>query len=226
MKTLMFRGYLTGFLLGIFIVINNAQICSSAEDPGFIPPETIAGRITANNGFVWNYGYDIELEDSALLVHVAINLIPAGGATKPEIDRIKSAWEAGIERIWSRRFSLVTPSGKQYPIVVDVTFKGSRFHHEVIVRPGGGHSNELNWNIPDSPEIAAHEFGHMIGAFDEYRRGAIAPRGAIIDNTSIMTSKSTGGTSYARHYEGFRTWFIKKTGWGDVSLIHNHRKEE
>lgn len=186
-----------------------------------IPAETVTGRVTAQNGFAWNYGYDIDLKDGMLLVNVAINLIPAGGVTRPELDRVKPAWEAGIERIWSEQFALETPSGQRYPIIVDVTFKGPRFHHEVVVRPGGGRSDELNWNLLDSPELAAHEFGHMLGVFDEYRRGAIAPQSGIIDTTSIMTSNPTAGMTYARHYKEFLAWFVNKSKLRDVALVPN-----
>lgn len=191
-----------------------AEICP-------IPVETVTGRVTAQNGFAWNYGYDIELKDGVLLVRVGVNLIPAGGVTRPELDRVKPAWEAGMERIWSGKFVLATPAGQRYPIIVDVTFKGPRFHHEVIVRPGARSTDELNWNLLDRPELVAHEFGHMLGVFDEYRRGAIAPQSGIIDTTSIMTSNPTGGMTYARHYKQFLAWFVNKSKLRDVALVPN-----
>ena len=148
-----------------FIIISSAQVCFTAE-PGNISPETVTGRMTAMNGFVWNYGYDIGQKDNRVLVHVAINLVTADDVTRPELDRVKDKWEGVIEQIWSNRFFLVTPSGEQYPVVIDVTFSGTRFHHDVIVSRSGGKTDELNWNLMISPETAAHEFGHMIGAFD------------------------------------------------------------
>ena len=211
---------MTGFLLSFIIIISGAQVCFPSEI-GDISPETITGRMTAMNGFVWRYGYDIGIKDGKVIVHVAINLIPAGGVTQLELDRGKYAWERGIERIWSEKFSLVTPTGESYPIVIDAIFTGNRFHHDVIVRPGGGNSDELNWRLLNSPEIVAHEFGHMVGAFDEYRRGATAPQGEIIDSMSIMRGSPNGVSTYGRHYEGFRAWFINKTGLSAVSLIPN-----
>jgi len=191
-----------------------------SSDPVPIPPETITGREKTPNGFAWNYGYDINFEDSTLIVRVAINLIPASGITRPELDRVKPLWEEGIERIWSNRFELETTEGGRYPIVIDVSFRGPKFHHEVIVRPGSGPSDELNWNILDSPELVAHEFGHMIGMYDEYENGALAPQDAVIDPSSIMTSNpGKDAATHARHYERFRRWFVGKTMMSNVRII-------
>ena len=214
------RCRLTVFVVSILFVVDVAQICISA-DLDSISRETITGRLSAKNRFSWRYSYDIAFRESKVFVHVAIHLIPAGGATKPELDRVKPAWEKGIEEVWSNKFSIATPAGERYPIMIDVSFKGPRYHHDVIVRPGGGRSDELNWNILDTPAIAAHEFGHMLGVFDEYRRGAIAPQSGIIDATSIMTSNPIAGKTYARHYKGFLAWFVNKTKLHDVLLVPN-----
>jgi len=214
------RYRLTVFVLGILFVVGVARVCIPV-DLDSISRETITGRLSAKNRFSWRYSYDIAFRESKVLVHVAIHLIPAGGVTKLELDRVKPAWEKGIEEVWSNKFSIATPAGERYPIMIDVFFKGPRYHHDVIVRPGGGRSNELNWNILDSPMIAAHEFGHMLGVFDEYRRGAIAPQSGIIDTTSIMTSNPTAGMTYARHYKGFLVWFVNKSKLRDVSLVPN-----
>lgn len=202
-----------------------AEITFSAGCPaevGHIPREAVTGRVTAQNGFAWNYGCDMEFKDGVLLVGVAINLIPAGGVTHPELDRVKPAWEKGIEEVWRNKFSIATPAGERYPIMIDVSFKGPRYHHEVVVRPGTGCSDELNWNLLDSPQLVAHEFGHMLGVFDEYKGGGTAPHGAAIDTTSIMTRNPAGhATTHARHYKRFRAWFVDKTRLRNVSLVPN-----
>lgn len=210
---------LSGVLLIFIIIISSAQVCFTAE-PTDISPETVSGRMSAMNGFVWSYGYDIGRQDNKVIVHVAINLIPAGGVTRPELDRVKDQWEAEIERIWSGRVAIETAAGERYPVAIDVTFSGTRFHHDVIVSRSGGRIDELNWNLMMSPESAAHEFGHMIGAFDEYRGGAVAPGTGVTDRKSIMTGGSDRSSeASARHYEGIRRWFAEKTGLKGVSLI-------
>ncbi len=207
------------FLLSVLLIMGGAKVCFPADTVD-IPAETVAGRITAMNGFVWNYGYDIGQKGSSVVVHVAINLIPSADVTRPELDRVRDKWEAVIERIWSDRFMLVTTAGERFPVMIDVTFSGMKFHHDVIVFRNGGRTDELNWNLLISPEVVAHEFGHMIGAFDEYRGGAIAQTAGITDRTSIMTGGlDRGSKTFARHYEGIQRWFMEKRGLTTVSLI-------
>ena len=195
--------------------------------PVSIPMETITGSRDADNGYAWKYGYDVAIENGRLIIRVSVNLIPAVGITQPELNRVKPLWEEGIERIWNNSFALETTSGRRYPMVVDISFRGPRFHHHVIVRPGNGRTDELNWNILDSPELVAHEFGHMIGIYDEYGKGALAPENAIIDPDSIMTSNpGEGAVTHARHYEPFRKWFIDKTLMSNVRTIHEKTNYE
>jgi hypothetical protein len=181
--------------------------------------------LSTKNGFSWRSSYDITFQDNTLVVCVAIRLIATGGVTMLELNGVKRRWEKAIEGTWSHQFSVRTSSGRGYPIVVDVAFKGPRFHHDVIVRPGGGKSDELNWNILDRPAVVAHEFGHMVGAFDEYEGGALDAQSRMIDATSIMTSNPTAGVTYERHYRPFLEWFSEKTGLLDVVLLSLEGRE-
>jgi hypothetical protein len=195
--------------------------------PVSIPMETITGSRNADNGYAWKYGYNVAVEHGRLIIKVSINLIPAGGVTQPELNRVKPLWEKGIERIWNNSFALETTSGQRYPMIVDVSFRGPHFHHDVIVRPGNGRTDELNWNILDSPELVAHEFGHMIGMYDEYEKGALALENAVIDPNSIMTSNpGEEAVTCARHYKPFRKWFVGKTMLNDVRIIHERGNHE
>jgi len=200
---------------------------SRAQKAFVIARETVAGCRQAKNGSSWNYRYNIHMDGSALVVSVAVNLVPAGGVTPMDLDKAKLTWEEGIERIWSGVFALETESGNRYPVIVDVSFRGPGFDHQVIVRPGSGRTDELNWNIQDRPELVAHEFGHMLGLYDEYEGGALAPQHGVIDPESIMASNPTrGAVAKARHYELFRQWFVRKTMMRNVRIIHEKASHE
>lgn len=194
--------------------------CGFASGPITSPGvDTIRGKIFASNGFAWNYGYDIRWDGHNVLVSTRIKLVPHAGVTPLDLDRIRPVWKAGIEEIWSHRYALKTPDGKSYPILIDVSFNGPRFHHRVVVRPGGDVSDELNWHMMNSLEMIAHEFGHMLGAFDEYCLGATDPSGKIVDVTSIMTSNPSNGKAYGRHYRKILDWFEKKYGIDHAELV-------
>ncbi|HYD70014.1 Calx-beta domain-containing protein [Azospirillum sp.] len=89
----------------------------------------------------------------------------------PEI--FQQLWEQGIERIWNNKYSLSNEDG-QYAIRFDVQFTSISPHYDVSVHSGPGRSYMSDWYLDmgwgaDYPEkVAAHEYGHMIGAVDEY----------------------------------------------------------
>ena len=180
--------------------------------------KSISGRHTSGR-YSWLYGYRINLDENRLLVRVGIHLVAAPGVTGVQLAGVQPEWEKEIERVWSNHFALETQN-KTYPIVVDAVFKGPSLQHDVIVLPGGGRrTDELTWHIMDSPQTAAHEFGHMLGLYDEYMGGAVDPLQKITDPGSIMTSAPVAGASRIRHYERFRQWFRTETGQEYVKLI-------
>jgi hypothetical protein len=67
----------------------------------------------------------------------------------------------------------------------------------------------------------------MIGMYDEYEKGALAPENAVIDPYSIMASNpGEGAATHARHYEPFRKWFIDKTMISNVRTVHEKTNHE
>ncbi len=196
--------FLTFFTLCLLVLV-------SSPAQGVDEPDILAGKLESGR-YNWHYRYSIEFDEPEIVVGVAINLIGSGGVSRVQLDGVKPSWEKEIEDVWSNRYALITESGRQLPIIIDADFSGTTFHHDVIVVPGGGRSDELNWHIMNSPQMAAHEFGHMIGVYDEYRGGALDPVKSIVDPGSIMTSNPVSGRTYARHYEQFKEWFMAKTG--------------
>lgn len=178
--------------------------------------ETVSGRETSGKAFLWNYGFDADLSDHAVKVRVLVNFIPAGGCSRAELERAKAGWRERIDQVWNGKFCFVTADGTRYPIVVSFVDAGPGAHYEVVVRKSGRNTNLLNWNLSDSAGHAAHEFGHMLGAFDEYAGGATGPQGKELEN-SVMTNRPSGN-AYPRHYEKIKVWFLGKTGLADVSI--------
>lgn len=175
------------------------------------PLERVSGTLETTRGFTWKYSFDVALQKDRIQVRVAVNLVRSG-VTKVELERVTPSWKSAIERKWSNRFALVTAEGERYPILVAAQFRGPDFNHDVIVRPDKGHTDELNWHLRNNPALISHEFGHMLGAFDEYPMGALDPVQPIIDDASVMSSALNDGQTYARHYREILQWYTAKTG--------------
>jgi hypothetical protein len=183
-----------------------------AADGLAFPAETVEARKTGANGFVWTQAFDAEVVGEAVRLRVRTRLIPARGVTRPQLERVQASWKRGVEETWSRRFALETPGGERYRVELELDFVGPRFHHEVVVRPGRGRADQLHWRLAGGVELAAHEVGHMLGAFDEYPGGALDPRQPLLEGASIMALDPAGGAVRARHLEAVRAWFEARTG--------------
>jgi hypothetical protein len=105
-----------------------------------------------------------------LRVIVRIGLREDPNATKRAIkDEDVARWEAGIKHYWNGKFRLRSGAKKLdvhfLPIFV---FHDPDPHHSVIVMGSKARSGQSTWHATDSDVTAAHEFGHMLGAQDEY----------------------------------------------------------
>lgn len=214
--------------LGALLLVASSSPGAVARDgtpAGAIPWETVTGT-EASEGYAWTSGYDVRVDEDVVRVRLGIRLLPAPGVTRPELERAMPAWERGIEETWGRRFALEEPGRAPRPIVVEVDFRGPRFHHEVVVRPGRGRTDQLDWHLADTPAVVAHEAGHMLGALDDYRGGAAGPSARTDDPGSVMAADPGRGTAArARHWEGFRARFAARAGTG-VRVLDSARDEE
>jgi len=94
-----------------------------------------------------------------------------------------AAWEKNIEGWWNDQYRVSKDWGEYiFDLVFDVTFEGyptgvpgepPLFNQEVEVHPGSGRADMENWYLGDNAQTNAHEFGHMLGLFDEYWGGGI-----------------------------------------------------
>ena len=204
----------------IFLILGpvSALPVIAAAYPDF-PMEIVAASLNAQNGYQWNAAYDIGVKNDTIRIRVGVNLVPADGITTVALDQVKTVWQSKIEQIWSKKFCVRDMEGNSVPIVMTLDFSGPDFHHDVIVKAGGRCcSDVLNWHIMDSPLVIAHEFGHMLGAYDEYAGGALDPQTGLLDPTSIMTSRPETARIYPRHLKSILLWFTQKTGTENMVL--------
>ncbi|HAK63186.1 MAG: hypothetical protein ACOY17_10130 [Pseudomonadota bacterium] len=128
--------------------------------------------------YEWTYKYKRSFDGVSLTKHVEINFVFDDTYTAEEQATYKTTAEKDIERIWNNKF-VIRDGDKKFPILVDVTTAGP-FDQTVNVSKNAGVTDMLNWYAThtnggntDLPGVRAHEFGHMLGLFDEYIGGAV-----------------------------------------------------
>ena len=169
--------------------------------------------------FGWNVRYDRYFDGSKVVKHVEIDFQFAEGTGLD--DAQKTAWksqaEKNIEGVWNNKFFVEDTNNRLViPVMVDVTLTGPFDQTVSIVkRPGdcATRANDLDcrdnlakWFTDSKAATQAHEFGHMIGLYDEYLGGAVdkfpGPTlstdgvmgfGALLDNPKM----------YARYYQQY-----------------------
>lgn len=162
----------------------------------------------ADYNFIWTVAYDLVFDGFSLDVITRIDLTGDMPATA-----ILEQWETGIESLWNG-FALQSTSGSLIPIIVDVQFvdDGNGEHYDVEIVDGAGRTNMLTWYLDTAwgpayyDEIAAHEYGHMIGNFDEYPGGATYAE-YTTSNTLMSDLSHNMKTSYLFGVEYFAEFY-------------------
>ncbi len=107
-------------------------------------------------------------------------------------------WGSDIETWWNIDWKIVVSKDNYtlatYGIGFDVTFDGydngqggKTWDAELVtVHPGAGPTDSRNFFLQDTAQTIAHEFGHMLGLYDEYWTGAVNPATQLTDGTSLM----------------------------------------
>lgn len=137
---------------------------------------------------------------------------PEAFADAPNLQQKKTAWLGNIHGVWDNKFLLHHKDCKskvdgccKWRIRVKVQWSDSPGDKTVyaIWAQDWERSNAKDWFLTENrPGVGAHEWGHMLGAYDEYTGGACDPVGGRIEKDSIMGQNLTKG--YSRHFDGFR----------------------
>jgi hypothetical protein len=180
----------------------------------------------------WEVCYEIELKTGELMVTRLIDFELQAGAKAPK--QLKRLWKKEIENVWDRKFRLHRSKCKRGNDCNCSSKNGCcSFNIRIRCGWGRGHGQKVllyaGANDPKSwgkkgkwwfshdwweqlkgvpVTVRAHEFGHLIGMYDEYPAGACDPLRKY-DNIplSIMSS---GKTVYQQHMKDFHAWFEKK----------------
>ena len=111
--------------------------------------------------FNWTTAYDIRYTRTEL--HITVRIRLTGEATT---EAQRTAWAAGIQNRWNGHFHI--EDSRRLGIVFEPIFTTTNPHHDVEIHPGSGRADSANWFLTTNGDIAAHEFGHLVGLEDEY----------------------------------------------------------
>jgi hypothetical protein len=142
------------------------------------------------------------------VVSVRIRLHPDVAAGDPEA--LKARWRDGITAVWNGKYK-VTNGRKKLPLRFRPLFipapEPRASHQEVRIIPGPSRSNETRWDTEDQGRTtAAHEFGHMVGARDEYSMPMKDEKDQVVASYDETDSIMSGdyGRVQPRHLEEIR----------------------
>lgn len=194
--------------------------------------EKVESRISSPAGsprpsFVWDVSYEASFDGASLVKHVEIDFLfrDVLGYTPAQKAAWKADTEAAVESIWNDKYRIVdTVNGKSYALTIDITQEGypraglpNVFDQAVTVLPLPGdcaarpndldcRDNMLNWFATSTDTIKAHEFGHMLGLYDEYDGGALDKlNNATLSSDGLMGLGALSDTPvlYARYFQSY-----------------------
>jgi len=123
-----------------------------------------AGSEAWNGTYGWRARFLLTLDEPNCTARVLVRVRLAGTITAAQ----RSAWETAIAAAWNSRFKLCRRScccSDGLEITTDIQFVTSGEHQ--VVNVGASTTNMGNWGASDTIDVS-HEFGHMLGALDEY----------------------------------------------------------
>ena len=184
---------------------------SAKEGDRWKPLPRSIDSYTVNNIFFVKSGSDFVGRDNPA------HKWPEAFAEPPQLEAKKKAWLENIHKVWGGAFALHRDgcqSGSsdccRWKLRVKVEWSDKPGDKTVyaVWAAGWERSNAKDWFLTESRVgVAAHECGHLLGAYDEYTGGAVDPGTNKVEDDSIMGAKLTRG--YPRHLDGMRDEIAK-----------------
>lgn len=138
-----------------------------------------------NGTYGWRARFMLTVDERQCTATVTVRIRVVGTISTAQ----RNAWEQAIEQAWNGRFKLCCRCcccADGYRIAFDMQFVSSGEHQ--VVNAGASTTNMGNWGRNDTVDIS-HEFGHMLGALEEYFTvngvdygAARQPNGNIMNN--------------------------------------------
>lgn len=159
-----------------------------------------AGSEAWNGTYGWRARFLLTLDTPNCTAHVLVRVRLVGTITAAQ----RSAWESAIEAAWNSRFKLCARRSccctDGFRIQTDIQFVTSGEHQ--VVNVGASTTNMGNWGANDTIDVS-HEFGHMLGALDEYFTVNGVDWGPGRQATGAIMNNPANPPA-ARHYECIR----------------------
>lgn len=166
----------------------------------------------------WTSAFDIDVTAENIVVAVRISLMVPKALNRTLLEANIAEWKTAIDATWNNRFYIKLDQAG-LPIKFDIRFTHFRPHHRVVIHPGNWIANQHSWYIDTPAAVVAHEIGHMLGAYDEYKGGALAPQDPRIDSSSIMGGEPSRGVAYPRHLALLQQRLIERFDDSRIKII-------
>lgn len=127
--------------------------------------------------------------------HITVRVMFLRGSRldSSRVKRRLAEWKKAIESSWSDQWASNHPNEISCPFTFEVQWVNNRPHHFVILstgRRGIDRTFQDMWYVNNTTgDIAAHEFGHMLGHPDEYPE-SICPDRSPVNTGTIMDSNA------------------------------------
>jgi hypothetical protein len=181
------------------------------------------------SSFGWNSNFSAECLNGRVRIAVAANFnwTNSGLATQAQQNAKLASFKSNVEGWWSDRYGVQTTTGTvpiDFVLTTAAYAAGAPYDQNVTVLAGNSRANLTTWYADAPAVVEAHEFGHMIGAWDEYWSGAIDPVSLTTDYSSLMgvANQTVSGTGLrGRYFTDVLNWF-QGSAWnvpGAASIV-------